>query len=267
MEDYTPPTPPDPPPTFDTIPDVVDDYVEFDIPQCDDCGGSPAPDVLEPVPEPDFPTISWDIPETIIGMEQWGAGQTRGLIRDLTCNLLDMSQYEANYLQQLTNEILILLNEIIRLLIYLVVLVEHLVEQVNYMVEYVRVMTAQLDLLYQIDESLDYMVVLVETLVQTSGALPPVLLLLVLERAVMVMGFIAAIMHETLALLALALVSVDLPDILNDSHMLYSFFRGVQDAFHIHPLTAWMYVLFYGMAGISWFLWASRYFSKAEAGG
>lgn len=258
-----------PPPTMpitvtEDIPDFFqDDFVSWDVPECGEC--DPIPAVVEPAPIAPFPEASWDVVDTVQGLAKWEMGHVRQLMRGLTCWMLSSQQHASNAAGEMQNSVIMLLNEVVRWLVYLAMVGRVLIETLFYVLEHVRYLGGWIiTLLIEIRVMLADVVTLVYVLVE-SAAVVPYLWFVLAQRAVGIIIFLGTIMNEAILSVLDALMGTEaIPGIIESNHMLYSFFRGMQDALQAHPMTGWLYMLYFGMVALMWLIWASRTLSQSD---
>jgi hypothetical protein len=258
-----------PPPSMpitvtEDIPDFFqDDFVSWDVPECGGC--DPIPAVIEPAPIAPFPEASWDVVDTVQGLAAWEMGHMRQLMRGLACWMLNAQQHASNAAGEMQNSVIVLLNEVVRWMVYLAMVGRVLIETLFYVLEHVRYLGGWIiTLLIEIRVMLADVVMLLVMLVE-SAAVMPYLWFVLAQRVAALMTFVGTIMNEAILSVLDALMGTEaIPGIIESNHMLYSFFRGMQDALQAHPMTSWVYILWFGMVTLMWVIWASRTLSQSD---
>lgn len=262
---------------WEAVPDLAEP-VQFVVPQCDDCGGTPS--ILRPEPEQATPDdggwFGWGDWFDIGFWFDWLIGGIWRMVQTLTCWLLFLLKILADMLAVMINLFVGVINELWRLFIFIwlafrsVILVSWDVFQV--------LLSWYAWFLFYVFWVLEYARILLLLILEVIVVVLKLatLLLSILLRLLALLGWLFAIVLGMLAEFASALMS---PDGSNGStayqtpaalttgqgHPIYLGIRGIQEGV-IASQIGWMIGLIHAMIWLSFLIWIVKFLPGIDSG-
>jgi hypothetical protein len=263
-------------PTFADIPDLVG-YVDFRVPQCDECTPDGERPFVKRDPEPPFPNKRRDwiievdtflgtlpVPNLAGGMTKlliWLGWKIKDVILDLVCLLLIIFQWLADFFATAINVVLAVLNTVWRFLIFAWLTIR------MWVVGFWAFLGEARQFFVYVQQAAmlvwAWLVALGELVLVVLALLGQVVLF-VLDTMLALIGVLAWLLGLTVGALAaiLAALASEAPPVeLDDTHAVYYMVRGVLDAILDSQLAFVVYVLV-GYVYLNLLMWIARYFKS-----